>query len=85
MYFLAETRLANADDCYNKGETKVCECNRDAGYYGDDGMTRKEVNAKMLAEIQQPGFELTQNGTFSGKYIYSLKTFVVLSSHATVC
>ena len=62
LYFLVESELVNADDCYKKAITKVCECNREKGYYGDDGMTCKEVNSEMLDQIQQPGFELLQNG-----------------------
>nr|XP_022329794.1 uncharacterized protein LOC111128477 isoform X2 [Crassostrea virginica] len=56
------SKITNYMECM-KGQSKICICDREKMYYGEDPMACRKASENLKARIEKVGFELTNRGT----------------------
>ncbi|XP_078314306.1 uncharacterized protein LOC111128477 [Crassostrea virginica] len=56
------SKITNYVECMN-GQSKICICDRQKMYYGEDPMACRKASENLKARIEKVGFELTNRGT----------------------
>ena len=61
LFFSVGSKITNYMECMN-GQNKICICDRQKMYYGEDPMACRKASENLRARIEKVGFELTNRG-----------------------